>query len=97
MLVSLPAPSFFRELAYTGGSVPLPADRDIAKFESEAVSWLTPTHTTFMVHEVALAVARGAAKATKEYCMRRVADDYIVCAVAAAPPLVPRPDSDDSE
>ena len=35
--------------------------------------------------------ARGAAKAIKQYCVRRLVDDYIVRADAAAPPLVPRP------
>ena len=55
--------------------------------------WATPTHTTFMVHAAAAAAARGAAQATKEYCMRRLVDTYTVRAVAAAPPLVPRPDA----
>ena len=56
--------------------------------------WATPTHVTFMVHAAAAAAARGAAKAIKEYCMRRLVDTYIVRAVAAAPPLVPRPDGE---
>ena len=51
-------------------------------------------HVTFMVHAAAAAEARGAAKAIKEYCMRRLVDTYIVRAVAAAPPLVPRPDGE---
>ena len=53
--------------------------------------WATPTHTTFMVHAAAAAAARGAAKAIKQYCVRRLVDDYIVRAVDAAPALVPRP------
>ena len=47
--------SFFRELAHTGDSVPLYAGRDIVKFQSEAATWLTATHTTFMVHAAAAA------------------------------------------
>ena len=39
------------------------------------------------------AAVRGAAKAIKEYCIRCLVDDYTVRAVAAAPPLVPRPDA----
>ena len=31
------------------------------------------------------------AGAIKEYCTRRLADNYVVHAVDAAPPLVPRP------
>ena len=84
--------SFLRDLAHTGDSVPLSAGRDIHKFDSEAATWATPTHTSFMAHAVAAAVARGAAEAIKEYCVRRLVDDYIVLVVAAAPPLVPRPD-----
>ena len=45
-----------------------------------------------MVHAVAAAAARGAANAMEEYCVRRPVDDYIARAVAAAPPLVPRPE-----
>ena len=89
-----PALSFLRDLAHTGDSVPLSAGRDIQKFDSEAATCATPTHTTFMVHAAAAAAARGAAKAIKEYCMRRLVDTYIVRAVAAAPPLVPRPDGE---
>ena len=74
-------------------SAPLSAGRDIQKFDSEAATWATPTHTTFMVHAAAAAAARGAAKAIKEYCMRHLVDTYTVRAVAAAPPLVPRPDA----
>jgi len=44
-----------------------------------------------MVHAAAAAAARGAAKAIKQYCVRRLVDDYIVRAVDAAPALVPRP------
>ena len=78
-------------IAHTGDSVPLSAGRDIAKFDSETATWATPTHTSFMVHAAAAAAARGAAKAIKQYCVRRPVDDYTVLAVAAAPPLVPRP------
>ena len=78
-------------LAHTGDSFLLSAGQDIEKFEAEAATWLTPTHTTFMVHAVAAAAARGTAKAIKEYCFRRLVDDFIVRAVAVAPPLVPRP------
>ena len=35
------------DLAHTGDSVPLSAGRDIRKFDSEAATWATPTHTTF--------------------------------------------------
>ena len=84
--------SLFRELAHTGDSVPLFASRDIVKFQSEAATWLTATHTTFMVHAAAAAAARSGATAIKEYCLRRMVDSYIVRAVDAAPPLVPRPD-----
>ena len=84
--------SFFRELAHTGDSVPLFAGRDIVKFQSEAATWLTATHTTFMVHAAAAAAARSGATAIKEYCLRRMVDSYIVRAVDAAPPLVTRPD-----
>ena len=83
--------SFFRDLAHTGDAVPLSAGRDIQKFDSEAATWATPTHTSFMVHAAAAAAARGAAKAIKQYCVRRLVDDYIVRAVDAAPALVPRP------
>ena len=83
--------SFFRDLAHTGDAVPLSAGRDIQKFDSEAATCATPTHTSFMVHAAAAAAARGAAKATKQYCVRRLVDDYIVRAVAAALPPVPRP------
>ena len=48
---------------------------------------------TSMVHAAAAAAARGLAGAIKEYCLRRLADRYIVWAVEMAPPLVPRPDS----
>ena len=88
-----PALSFLRDLAHTGDSVPLSAGRDIQKFDSEAATWATPTHATFMVHAAAAAAARGAAKAIKEYCICRLVDDYNVRAVAAPPPLVPRPDA----
>ena len=84
--------SFFRELAHTGNSVPLFAGRDIVKFQSEAATWLTATHTTFMVHAAAAAAARSGATAIKEYCRRRMVDSYIVQAADAAPPLVTRPD-----
>ena len=84
--------SLFRELAHTGDSVPLFAGRDIVKFQSEAATWLTATHTTFMVHAAAAAAARSGATAIKEYCLRRMVDSYVVRAVDAAPPLVPRPD-----
>ena len=86
--------SLFRTLAHTGDSVPLPAGSYVPKFESEAVTWLMPTHVTFMVHAAAAAAARGAARAIKQYCFRRIADGYIVRAVEAAPPLVPRPGSE---
>ena len=62
------------------------------KFQSEAATWLTATHTTFMVHAAAAAAARSGATAIKEYCLRRMVDSYTVRAVDAAPPLVPRPD-----
>ena len=88
-----PALASPRDLAHTGDSAPLSAGRDIYKFDSEAVTWTTPTHVTFMVHAAAAAAARGLAGAIKEYCIRRLADRYIVRAVEAAPPLVPRPDS----
>ena len=84
--------SLFRKLAHTGDSVPLCAGRDIDKFESEAATWLTATHTNFMVHAAAAAAARNGATAIKEYCRRRMVDSYIVRAVDAAPPLVTRPD-----
>ena len=83
--------SFFRDLAHTGDAAPLSAGRDIQKFDSEVATWATPTHTSFMVHAAAAAAARGAAKAIKQYCVRRLVDDYIVRAVDAAPALVPRP------
>ena len=85
--------SFLRDLAHTGDSVPLSAGRDIHKFDSEAATWATPTHVTFMVHAAAAAAARGLAGAIKDYCIRRLADRYVVRAVETAPPLVPRPDS----
>ena len=85
--------AFLRDLAHTGDSVPLSAGRDIYKFDSEAATWATPTHVTSMVHAAAAAAARGLAGATKEYCLRRLADRYIVRAVETAPPLVPRPGS----
>ena len=81
----------FRDLAHTGDSVPLSAGRDIRKFDSEAATWVTPTHTTPMVGAAAAAAARAMAGAIKEYCIRRLADNYVVQAVDAAPPLVPRP------
>ena len=84
--------SFFRELAHTGDSVPLYAGRDIVKFQSEAATWLTPTHTTFMVHAAAAAAARSGATAIKDYCLRRMVDSHIVRAADAVPPLVTRPD-----
>ena len=61
------------------------------QFESEAATWLTATHTNFMVHAAAAAAARTSATAIKKYCQRRMVDDYIVRAVDNAPPLVPRP------
>ena len=88
-----PALAFLRDLAHTGDSVPLSAGRDIYKFDSEAATWATPTHVTFMVHAAAAAAARGLAGAIKEYCLRRLTDRYIVLSVETAPPLVPRPDS----
>ena len=63
--------SFFRELVHTSDSVPMSAGRDIAKFESEAATWLTPMHTMSMVVAAATAAARGVAKAIKQYCFRR--------------------------
>ena len=84
--------SFFRELAHTGDSVPLYAGRDIVKFQSEAATWLTPTHTAFMVHAAAAAAARSGATAIKDYCLRRMVDSQIVRAINAVPPLVTRPD-----
>ena len=83
--------SFFRELAHTGDSVPLFAGRDIAKFQSEAATWLTATHTNFMVHAAAAAAARSGATAIKKYCVRRLTDNYIVRATNNAPNLVPWP------
>ena len=47
-----------------------------------------------MVGAAAAAVARASAGAIKEYCIRHLADSYIVRAVDAAPPLVPRPDDE---
>ena len=85
--------TFLRDLAHTGDSVPLSAGRDIQKFDSEAATWATPTHVTFMVHAAAAAAARGLAGAIKDYCIRRLADCYVARAVETAPPLVPRPDS----
>ena len=79
------------QLVHTGDSSPLPTGRDIAKFDSEAATWATPTHTSSMVHAAAAAVARGVATGIKEYCVRLLVDGYTVLAVAAAPPLVPRP------
>ena len=84
--------SLFRKLAHTGDSVPLSAGRDVVKFESEAATWLTATHTAFMVHAAAAAAARSGATAIKKYCLRRMVDNYIVRTVDNAPPLVPRPD-----
>ena len=84
--------SFFRELAHTGDSVPLFAGRDIVKFQSEAATWITATHTNFMVHAAAAAAARSGATAIKQYCVRRLVDNYIIRAADNAPPLVPRPD-----
>ena len=83
--------SFFRELAHTGDSVPLFAGRDIVKFQSEAATWITATHTNFMVHAAAAAAARSGATAIKQYCFRRLADDYIVRATNNAPTPVPWP------
>ena len=48
----------------------------------------------FMVIAAAMAAARGAAKAIKEYCFRRRVDNFIVRTIANAPALVPRPDDD---
>ena len=84
--------SLFRELAHTGDSVPLLAGRDIAKFQSEAATWITATHTNFMVHAAAAAAARSGATAIKQYCVRRLVDNYIMRAADSLPPLVPRPD-----
>ena len=64
----------------------------IVKFQSEAATWLTPTHTTFMVHAAAAAAARSGATAIKDYCLRRMVDSQIVRAINAVPPLVTRPD-----
>ena len=83
--------SLFRKLAHTGDSVPLCAGRDVVKFETEAATWLTATHTNFMVHAAAAAAARTGATAIKKYCLRRMVDNYIVRTVDNAPPLVPRP------
>ena len=84
--------SLFRKLAHTGDSVPLCAGRDVDKFESEAATWLTATHTNFMVHAAGAAAARTSATAIKKYCQRRMVDNYIVRTVDNSPPLVPRPD-----
>ena len=81
--------SLFRMLAHTGDSVPLSAGRDVCKFESEAATWLTPTHTAFMTHAAAAAAARACAIAIKKYCFRRSVDDYIVRVTDGAPALVP--------
>ena len=83
--------SFFRMLAHTGDSVPSSAGRDIRKFESEAATWLTSTHTSFMIHAAAVAAARACAIAVKKYCLRRLADDYIMRATDGAPTPVPWP------
>ena len=58
---------------------------------TEAATWLTATHTNFMVHAAAAAAARTGATAIKKYCLRRMVDNYIVRTVDNAPSLVPRP------
>ena len=81
-------------LAHTGDSVPLSAGRDIAKFDSEAATWLTANHTSFMIHAATAAAARSGASAIREYCVRRLVDNYILRAVEAEPPVIERPDSE---
>ena len=90
-LLDVPLKNVISKKRGSGDSAPLSAGRDIRKFESEAATWLTSTHTAFMIHAAAAAAARACAITMKKYCFRRLADDYIVRVTDDAPTPVPWP------